>query len=58
MYTGGGTYAKALPGGVAFGPAFPGSERLEHKVNEYISVENLLKITEIYAEAIRRLSEL
>lgn len=56
--TGGGTYAKAMPNCVAFGARYPGHEHLEHKTNEYVTVSNLLKTTEIYAEAIKRLLEL
>lgn len=55
---GGGTYAKAMSNCVAFGPNFPGQENMVHKTNEYITVENLLKITEIYREALARLLEL
>lgn len=52
---GGGTYARAMDNIIAFGPLFPGREATEHKKNEYILVEDLLKLRDIYAEAIRRL---
>lgn len=52
---GGGTYAKALPQGVAFGPAFPGEPEKIHCPDEYISVDNLILITKIYAQAIYNL---
>jgi succinyl-diaminopimelate desuccinylase len=54
---GGGTYAKAMKNGVAFGPNFPGQENLVHKTNEFISIEHLLKLTDIYREAIGKLLE-
>lgn len=52
---GGGTYARAMENAVAFGPVFPNEEELAHKANEYISIDKLLKLTEIYSEAIRQL---
>ncbi|HPZ90529.1 MAG TPA: dipeptidase PepV [Bacillota bacterium] len=54
---GGGTYARALDNGVAFGPVFPGQEELAHQKDEYISIEHLLKLAEIYGDAIRILGE-
>ena len=48
---GGGTYAKALPNILAFGPVFPGDEAREHKPDEYITVDNLMKNTKIIASA-------
>lgn len=45
---GGGTYAKAMPNMVAFGPNFPGHENREHMEDEYILVEDFLKLEEIY----------
>ena len=50
---GGGTYARAMDNIVAFGPLFPGREATEHGKDEYILLEDLLKITNIYAEAIK-----
>ena len=35
---GGGTYAKAIPNIVAFGPIFPGDEVRDHKPDEFIEV--------------------
>lgn len=49
---GGGTYAKALPQGVAFGPVFPGEPDVIHCADEYISIDNLLLTTKVYAQAI------
>lgn len=49
---GGGTYAKALPQGVAFGPVLPGQPDVIHCADEYISVDNLVLTTKVYAQAI------
>lgn len=49
---GGGTYAKAMPNMVAFGPNFPGHENREHMGDEYILVEDFLKLEEIYERAL------
>ena len=53
---GGGTYAKALPQGVAFGPVFPGEPEGIHCADEYISIDNLLLTTKVYAQAILNLA--
>ena len=53
--TGGGTYARALKNGVAFGPANIGEECC-HEPNERISKKSLEDCFYIYKEAIRRLS--
>ena len=55
---GGGTYARAADNIFAFGAAFPDDEEIAHQRDEYISVEHLVKITKIYAEAIYRLGNL
>lgn len=52
---GGGTYARALPVGVAFGISFPGEEGVAHMPNEYVSIESLKKSFEIYYRAIKSL---
>ncbi|MFJ8262500.1 dipeptidase PepV [Rummeliibacillus sp. NPDC094406] len=49
---GGGTYARELPTGVAFGMLFPGEPDLAHQADEYVVVENLVKAAAIYADAI------
>ncbi|PFJ19526.1 dipeptidase PepV [Bacillus cereus] len=54
---GGGTYARSLKAGVAFGPLFPGKEELAHQKDEYIEIEGLLKATAIYAQAIYELAK-
>jgi succinyl-diaminopimelate desuccinylase len=52
---GGGTYARALNNAVAFGPIFPGQPDLAHQPDENIPISQLVKITEIYADAIAML---
>ena len=54
---GGGTYARSLTSGVAFGPLFPGREDIAHQKDEYIYIEDLLKATAIYAQAIYELAQ-
>jgi succinyl-diaminopimelate desuccinylase len=53
---GGGTYARSLKRGVAFGPLFPGRPDIAHQKDEYIVIEDLLKATAIYAQAIFELA--
>ncbi|MFO7848960.1 MAG: Sapep family Mn(2+)-dependent dipeptidase, partial [Spirochaetia bacterium] len=53
---GGGTYARALPKGVAFGALFPGKEKLAHEKNEYIEIDDLISATRIFASAMYALS--
>ena len=49
---GGGTYARHLEEGVAFGMLFPGELELEHQANESIDIENFKRAARIYAYAI------
>ncbi len=56
MSTGGGTYAKVLKQGVAFGAVFPGEEELAHLANEYESIDSLMMAMKIYANALVRLA--
>ncbi len=49
---GGGTYARAVPKAVAFGPLFPGEPELAHQKDEYIEIDSLLENIVIYAGAI------
>lgn len=53
--TGGGTYAKVLKNGVAFGAAFPDDEDLAHQAGEYISISKMMTAMKIYANALLRL---
>lgn len=54
--TGGGTYAKVLKQGVAYGAAFPEDEDLAHQANEYIRVSQMVKAMKIYAAALMKLT--
>lgn len=54
---GGGTYAKLLPNTLAFGPIFPGDEIREHKPDEYIGIDNLMKNAQIIAHAMYELAK-
>ncbi|WP_246941356.1 dipeptidase PepV [Bacillus pinisoli] len=52
---GGGTYARSLEVGVAFGPLFPGRPDIAHQKDEYMEIEDLVKATALYAQAIYEL---
>lgn len=52
---GGATYARAFKNFVSFGANMPGDEDMCHKVDEFISIDNLILATKIYATAIYRL---
>lgn len=56
LYTGGGTYARSLQEGVAFGASFPQDEDLAHQANEYADIEGLYKNIKIFALAIVKLA--
>ena len=56
MSTGGGTYAKVLKQGVAFGALFPDEEDLAHQADEYEDIDRLMLATKIYANALIRLA--
>lgn len=49
---GGGTYARKVKKGVAFGPLFPGQAELAHQKDEHIGIDDLVKSAAIYAKAI------
>lgn len=53
---GGGTYAKSMKNVVAFGPIFKGEPEVEHKPDEYIKIDSLMKNVEIMAAAIYELA--
>lgn len=57
MAIGGGTYAKMLEEGVAFGSLFPDEEELAHQAGEYISIESLVKNLYIFVKAIEKLQD-
>lgn len=52
---GGGTYARVLEEGVAFGSGFPGDEELAHQAGEYIILDDLVKNLYIFVNAIAKL---
>lgn len=52
---GGGTYARALKCGVAFGPIFPGGESTIHQKDERVSLEDFKKLYNVYYTAIKDL---
>ncbi|MBD1373161.1 dipeptidase PepV [Hazenella sp. IB182357] len=54
---GGGTYARALNVGVAFGPLFPGKEETAHQKDEFIELDDLFQATALYAQAIYELAK-
>lgn len=54
---GGGTYSRCLSNCVAFGPLFPNEEQTIHMPNECVDLNNLLKMAEIYLDAIYRLAK-
>ena len=54
---GGGTYAKALPNILAFGPIFPGDEVREHKPDEFIEIPKLMKNAQIIAAAMYEMAK-
>lgn len=56
LSTGGATYSRAIENCVAFGPVFPGEEKIEHQANEYLKLESLFKCIEIYEKAIYKLT--
>ena len=51
---GGGTYARALECGCAFGPEVPGEESTIHQANEFVTFERIALMNKIYYEAILR----
>lgn len=56
--TTGGTYAKAMPGIVPFGPSFPGQKGIGHNPNEWMAAADLAANAKIYALALYRLAVL
>lgn len=52
---GGGTYARAFPRAVAFGPIFPGQDGSIHEKDEHCSMANLRRMYDVYKCAIAKL---
>ncbi|TSI03060.1 dipeptidase PepV [Lysinibacillus sp. BW-2-10] len=57
LSTGGGTYARVMKKGVAFGMLFPGEPDVAHQADEFVVIDNLIKAVAIYAEAIVELAK-
>ena len=55
--TGGGTYARALPNAVAFGPNIPGTTNNIHNIDEHIKLDHLINLVDIYSIAIQKLDK-
>ncbi len=55
MVIGGGTYAKHVPGIIAFGCEFPDTDNHIHDVNESLSIHELQMQTAIYTRALEKL---
>ena len=51
---GGGTYARAMNGGVAFGPEFPGEDNRIHQADECVTIASLKKAYDIYLKALEK----
>lgn len=52
---GGGTYGRLMERGVAYGALFPDSIDTMHQANEFLALDDLLRATAIYADAIYEL---
>lgn len=53
--TGGATYARSMPNIVAYGPVFPGQEKVAHQTDEFIELNAMIKCAQIYAKAVEKL---
>lgn len=56
--TTGGTYAKVIPNIIAYGPSFPGQNNIAHLPDEWMDLQDLEKITEIYMGALYALKDI
>ena len=54
---GGGTYARALECGCAFGPEITGEEETIHQPNEYVTFARIELMCDIYYEAIKQIAK-
>lgn len=57
LVIGGGTYARAMDNIVAFGARFPNEPEVGHQRNEKISIDNMIRLAQIYAEAVYELAK-
>lgn len=55
LVMGGGTYAKLIPGTLAYGGMFPGDEDRMHQANERLLLDHFYKSARIYARAIYKI---
>ena len=53
---GGGTYARALKCGCAFGPELPGSVPTIHQANEFVTFDCIKLMSEIYYKSIKAIA--
>ncbi len=53
---GGGTYARALKCGCAFGPELKDEEATIHQANEYVTFERIELMSEVYYEALKAIA--
>lgn len=56
LSTGGGTYARMLEEGVAFGASFPEDPDVAHQADEHVSIDKLMQSMHIFAHAIINLA--
>ena len=56
LVIGGGTYARSMDNIIAFGPNIPGHPNTEHEKNEYILIDDLKTIEEVYRRALEALA--
>ena len=54
--TGGGTYARNLKEGVAFGASFPDDPDVAHQADEHVNLDSLMQSMRIFAHAIINLA--
>lgn len=54
---GGGTYARALKCGCAFGPELQGVESTIHQANEYVTFDALRFMSQVYYQAIKEIAQ-
>lgn len=54
---GGATYARAFPNCISFGANLPGQKDMCHQADEFISINNLILASKIYARAIYELGK-
>lgn len=57
MAIGGGTYAKAFPNMVAFGPVFPGDPEVIHQPDECVEIDRLMQAIQIETAAMYELAQ-